>query len=144
MCCFPIIQTLLFCSTKPFLNKLYRLTKLSFCHTLTFSYTQEVFMNSFSLQSNQQVSGMTTLLQIIPTWEIYLLDQKKSRFTIKSFIGDMKLFAGYFPSDTTVGAISTSDINNFLDWLQNGRGIPCSPKSYARRITTIKSFFRWW
>ena len=101
-------------------------------------------MNSFSLQSNQQVSGMTTLLQIIPTWEIYLLDQKKSRFTIKSFIGDMKLFAGYFPSDTTVGAISTSDINNFLDWLQNGRGIPCSPKSYARRITTIKSFFRWW
>jgi integrase/recombinase XerD len=55
----------------------------------------------------------------------------------------MGLFAGYFPSDKTIGSITTSDINNFLDWLQNGRGVPCSPKSYSRRITTIKSFFRW-
>jgi site-specific recombinase XerD len=85
----------------------------------------------------------STLLQTIPQWETYLHDQKKSRFTIKSFIGDMELFAGYFPSDKTINDVSTNDINNFLEWIQKRRGIPCSPKSYARRITTIKSFFRW-
>ena len=100
-------------------------------------------MNSFSSQPYQQSSGIYTLMQTIPLWEIYLLDQKKSHFTIKSFLGDIKLFAGYFSSDKTIATISTSDISNFLDWLQNGRGIPCSPKSHARRITTIKSFFRW-
>ena len=100
-------------------------------------------MNSISSQSSTQISVASTLLQTIPLWEIYLRDQKKSHFTIKSFVGDMQLFAGYFPSHKTIGSITTSDIHNFLDWLQNGRDIPCSPKSYARRITTIKSFFRW-
>jgi integrase/recombinase XerD len=27
--------------------------------------------------------------------------------------------------------------------MQNERGVPCSPKTLARRITTTKSFFRW-
>ena len=27
--------------------------------------------------------------------------------------------------------------------MQNGRGVPCSPKTLARRITSIKAFFRW-
>jgi integrase/recombinase XerD len=42
-----------------------------------------------------------------------------------------------------VGSVTTRDLNNFLHWLQNGRGVPCSPKSLARRITSIKAFFRW-
>lgn len=100
-------------------------------------------MNSISAQSNVSISGNSTLLQTIPQWQIFLQDQKKSRFTVKSFIGDMELFAGFFPSDKVIGSISSGDINNFLDWLQNGRGVACSPKSYARRITTLKSFFRW-
>jgi len=27
--------------------------------------------------------------------------------------------------------------------MQKGRGVPCSPKTLARRITSIKAFFRW-
>jgi integrase/recombinase XerD len=27
--------------------------------------------------------------------------------------------------------------------MQTGRGVPCSPKTLARRITSIKAFFRW-
>jgi site-specific recombinase XerD len=27
--------------------------------------------------------------------------------------------------------------------MRTGRGVPCSPKTYARRITSIKAFFRW-
>ena len=42
-----------------------------------------------------------------------------------------------------VGEIGTKNLNDFLDWLLNERGVPCSPKSYARRVTTLKVFFGW-
>ncbi|KAF0112099.1 MAG: hypothetical protein FD147_366 [Chloroflexi bacterium] len=85
----------------------------------------------------------TTLLPAIRSWEIFLYDQGRSRYTIKAFIGDMNLFVSFFPPDMTIGNITMNDINRFLDWLQKERGIPCSPKSLSRRITSIKSFFRW-
>jgi integrase/recombinase XerD len=34
-------------------------------------------------------------------------------------------------------------LNNFLDWMQHHRGVPCSPKTLARRITSLKAIFRW-
>jgi integrase/recombinase XerD len=70
-------------------------------------------------------------------------DQGRSLFTIKAFLGDLNLFAGYFSPDTTIGSITTVDINRFLDWLQHERNVPCSPKTLSRRITSIKSFYRW-
>ncbi len=85
----------------------------------------------------------TPFLPAIRSWEVFLRDQGRSNFTIKAFIGDLNLFAGYFPVDTTIGNITTNEINNFLDWLQTGRNVPCSPKSLSRRITSIKAFFRW-
>lgn len=63
--------------------------------------------------------------------------------TIKSFVSDIRLLARYLGVGQPVGAVSTRDLNNFLQWLQHGRGVPCSPKSYARRVTALKSFFKW-
>jgi integrase/recombinase XerD len=70
-------------------------------------------------------------------------DQGNSIHTIKAFQGDLKLLASYLPPDRGIGSISTQDLNNFLGWLQNGRGVPCSPKTLSRRITSLKAFFRW-
>ncbi len=89
------------------------------------------------------ITSQTPLLPTIRSWELYLQDQGKSPYTIKAFLGDLQLLANYLPPDRAVGAISTRDLNNFLNWLQNGRGVPCSMKSLARRITSIKAFFRW-
>lgn len=89
------------------------------------------------------ITSQTPLLPAIRSWEIYLLDQGKSPYTVRAFQNDLQLLAGYLPPDRAVGAISTRDLNNFLNWLQQGRGVPCSPKTLARRITSIKSFFRW-
>lgn len=89
------------------------------------------------------ITSETALAPALQSWEVYLHDQGRSLFTIKAFRGDMKLFASFFPANTTVGSISTDDINRFLDWLENGRGVNCSPKSLSRRITSIKAFFRW-
>lgn len=85
----------------------------------------------------------TRLTPAIQAWQMYLADQGRSHFTIKAFIGDLNLLAGYFPPDTTIGSITTSDINRFLEWMQKERSVPCSPKSFSRRITSIKAFFRW-
>jgi site-specific recombinase XerD len=55
------------------------------------------------------------------------------------------LLSRFLPPDKNIGEITDRDISHFIEWVNNGRekGIPCSPKSLARRITTIKSFFRW-
>jgi len=85
----------------------------------------------------------TPLIPAINAWSIFLEDQGRSPHTIKAFTADIKLLGKYLPPDRPIGSISLLEINNFLDWMKNGRGIPCSPKTFARRITSIKSFFRW-
>lgn len=89
------------------------------------------------------LTDQTPLIPAINAWEIYLADQGKSPHTIKAFRADMRLLASFLPPDRNIGKISTTDLNNFLRWMQTGRGVPCSPKTLARRITSIKAFFRW-
>ena len=96
---------------------------------------------------SQDISAhITAQSQLSPTiyaWQIYLTDQGRSPHTVKAFTADFNLLASYLPPDRTLGSISTTDLNNFLDWMQTGRGVSCSPKTLSRRITSIKSFFRW-
>ncbi len=97
--------------------------------------------------ANQTVTAHITdqnlLIPTIKAWRLYLDDQGNSIHTIKAFSADLRLLASYLPPDRSLGKISTSELNNFLEWLQHGRGVPCSPKTLARRITSIKAFFRW-
>jgi integrase/recombinase XerD len=96
-----------------------------------------------SIAPEIHITSDTVLLPAIRSWELFLADQGRSRFTLKAFIGDLNLFASYFSPETTIGNITSTEINRFLEWLQKDRGVPCSPKSLSRRITSIKSFFRW-
>lgn len=89
------------------------------------------------------ITSSTPLLPAINSWEMFLMDQGRSPYTIKAFKGDLQLLASFLPPDATVGSTTTTEINHFLKWLETGRGVPCSPKSLSRRITSIKSFFRW-
>lgn len=79
----------------------------------------------------------------IKGWKIFLQDQGKSPHTVKAFLADVRLLKKYLPEKYTIGATTTEQINDFLDWMQDGRGVPCSPKTLARRITSVKAFFRW-
>jgi integrase/recombinase XerD len=89
------------------------------------------------------ISSKTLLQPALLGWEMFLNDQGRSPHTVKAFMADMRLVASYLPPDQTLGGISTKDLDNFLEWMQKGRGVPCSPKTLARRITSIKAFFRW-
>lgn len=89
---------------------------------------------------------ITTNSLLIPTinaWRIYLDDQGNSLHTVKAFTADLRLLAAYLPPDRPLGDINTTDLNSFLAWMQSARGVPCSPKTLSRRITSIKAFFRW-
>ena len=55
----------------------------------------------------------------------------------------MRLAAKFLGSGRPINDISTHDLKNYLDWMLNKRQVPCSPKTYARRITSMKSFYRW-
>jgi site-specific recombinase XerD len=89
------------------------------------------------------ITPSTPLLPALRAWELYLADQGRSIYTVKAFLGDVQLLANYLAPDRNLGSITTRDLNAFLEWLQAGRGVPCSPKSLARRITSVKAFFRW-
>jgi integrase/recombinase XerD len=91
------------------------------------------------------IDQKSTLPVAIRYWEIFMRDQGRSDFTIKAFLGDMKLLQKFLPTDVIIGSITTNDLNRFINWLENGRGkgISCTPKSLSRRITALKSFFRW-
>jgi integrase/recombinase XerD len=94
---------------------------------------------------NPHINSSFFLPATMKIWDIYLQDQNKSEYTIKAFMGDLGLLIEFLPPDVSIGNISTEDLNRFINWLKNGRGrgIPCSAKSLSRRITTLKSFFRW-
>jgi integrase/recombinase XerD len=93
--------------------------------------------------SISNITAQTPLVPAVTVWRYYLEDQGKSPHTVKAFLADVLLLASYLPPDRHLGEISTNELNNFLQWMQNSRGVPCSPKTLARRITSIKAFFRW-
>lgn len=83
----------------------------------------------------------TPLNEAIQAYETHLKLGGSSPNTIKSFRSDLRLLARYAGSQTPIGQFSTQNLNDFLHWILFERGVPCSPKSYARRVTTLKSFF---
>jgi site-specific recombinase XerD len=89
------------------------------------------------------ITANTTIMPAVTAYEFFLNDQGRSPYTVKAFLSDLRLMANYFPPDRNISNITTADLNNYFEWMDKGRDVPCSPKTLARRITTTKSFFRW-
>jgi len=85
----------------------------------------------------------TPLASAVSSWEMFLADQGRSPNTIKAFLSDVRLLLSFLPKNTTIGKVTTKDINRFVDWMEKEREVPSSPKTLARRITSVKSMFRW-
>jgi integrase/recombinase XerD len=89
------------------------------------------------------INAKTLLPAAIKGWEMFLVDQGRSPNTVKAFLSDISLLTQYLPPDKGIGAVTTEDLNRFFNWMEKDRGVPCSPKTLSRRITSVKSFFRW-
>ena len=96
-----------------------------------------------SASPSAHISAQSLLVPTLRAWRYFLEDQGSSPHTIKAFMAALRLLAAYMAPDRPLGAFTTTNLNTFLEWMQKGRGVPCSPKTLARRITSIKAFFRW-
>lgn len=90
-----------------------------------------------------KMSSDVSLQAALGAFENHMRDEGFSLNTRKAFASDIRLLGKYLGIGQSVGEIGTKNLNDFLDWLLNERGVPCSPKSYARRVTTLKVFFGW-
>jgi site-specific recombinase XerD len=93
--------------------------------------------------SGSELTPQSTLGVASERFRGHMFQQEYAENTVKSFLGDLRILGRYLEGDPPVGQISTKDLQAFLHWLQHERGKPCSPKSYARRLTTLKVFFAW-
>jgi len=93
--------------------------------------------------SPPRVRGDTGLAAAIVAWGEALASAGRSDHTVRAFTADLRLVAEHLGAGMSVAAIGTHDLKNFLEWMLHRRGVPCSPKTYARRVTSVKAFFRW-
>lgn len=99
--------------------------------------------------SSPQLAADASIMAAISGYEKYLADEAVhkntglplSPNTQKAFLSDIRLLGEYLGIGQPVSAVGTSNLNDFLNWLQNERGIPCSRKSYSRRVKSLKHFF---
>jgi integrase/recombinase XerD len=89
------------------------------------------------------ISKYTPLGATFEHFRQFLLKEGKSPHTVKAFIGDMTLLAEHSDANTAISKYTSTSLNDYLDWMENRRGVPCSRKTYARRVTTLKVYFKW-
>jgi integrase/recombinase XerD len=90
-----------------------------------------------------ELSPQSSLRTAMEAFQSYMHQRNFSPHTIDAFNSDLDILAGFVGVGTAIGGVSTHDLNAFVRWLTGGRGVPCSPKSLARRVTTLKVFFGW-
>jgi site-specific recombinase XerD len=89
------------------------------------------------------LNARSSLRAAVGAFEVHMERQGFAENTIKAFLSDLNILAEFSGVGTAIGDISTQDLNHFAGWLVHGRGVPCNPKSLARRVTTLKVFFGW-
>src|SRR5512139_3699854 len=85
----------------------------------------------------------SSLATAIALFHGHMIRQGFSDNTVKAFQADLRLFSRYVGSNHAIGKIGQANLEEFLTWMRTLRGVPCSPKTYARRMTTLKVFFGW-
>ena len=91
----------------------------------------------------KSIDSNSSLAAAASAYYDHMVRQGFSEHTVKAFAGDLRLLQKYFGPSIVISKFGTKDLNDFLTWLLHYRGVPCSPKSYARRVTTLKNFFGW-
>ena len=97
----------------------------------------------FLPQQEAEINRHTPLSATLPLFQQHLQRSGKSGYTLRAFTSDLGLLAQHARADLPPGDFTTERLHEFLVWLEYGRGVPCSRKSWARRVTTLKVYFAW-
>ncbi|HXF68878.1 MAG TPA: site-specific integrase [Thermoflexus sp.] len=100
-------------------------------------------LSLFDQTRKPDLAPETPLAQARHAFESYLRESDYSKHTVYFFTHDLRLLGQCLGEERPIGAIGLKDLHDFVDWLRRRRGVPCSPKSLRRRITSVKAFFRW-
>jgi len=109
------------------------------------SETQSDLFAEGALPPQQNKLGITsesTLPAVLRAFEQHMQEEGFARNTVKAFASDVRLLYSFL-EDMPINEIGTADLNKFMNWLVYERGVPCSKKTYARRVTTLKVMFAW-
>lgn len=90
-----------------------------------------------------KLAAHSTLARAVDEYREHIENGKLSPHTVKSFMYDLNILMEFATPTRPIGQIAYRDLENFIDWLLHGRGVPCNAKSLSRRITTLKAFFKW-
>lgn len=96
-----------------------------------------------SVEDSSRLGPNASLRAALGGFEGHMQREGFAENTVKAFLSDLGILGEYVGMGTAIGSISTRDLNRFTHWLVHERGVPCSPKSLARRVTTLKVFFGW-
>jgi integrase/recombinase XerD len=95
------------------------------------------------LRGQPVLDPSTPLESAIAAWLDHLRKQDTSWHTLQAFSCDLNILLEYVDAKEPLNKVTTAQLNKFLDWMRNERGKPCSDKTYGRRVTSLKAFFRW-
>lgn len=95
----------------------------------------------FSSDTHHALTRHSTLAEALGPFQEHLRLEGKSTHTIEAFSSDLRLAIEFFGGDMVLNDFTTPKLERFMEWIEFGRGVPCSRKSYARRVTTLKVFF---
>lgn len=95
------------------------------------------------LASRQPLEPQSSLAVALGAFDEQLAAEGKTIHTRRAFASDLRLLARCLGAERALSAIGTEDLNRYLTWLLQSRSQPCRPKTYARRVTTLKVFFAW-
>jgi site-specific recombinase XerD len=94
-------------------------------------------------KEGRALTANSTLHRALEAYHARMQNQDLSIHTIRAFDSDLRLLARFLGARKLIGDISSTQLQDFLKYLQYERGVPCKPKSLARRLTTLKVFFSW-
>jgi site-specific recombinase XerD len=90
-----------------------------------------------------ELTRQASLRAAVVAFERHMRQQGFSENTLKAFVSDLSILIQFTGAGVAIGDVSTQTLNRFVEWLRHERGVPCNPKSLARRVTTLKVFFGW-
>lgn len=93
--------------------------------------------------STDDLDGAAALSATFELFADHLRANGKTEHTINAFLGDMRLLAEYAGGELPIGQLRSSLLVDFLHWMEHERGLPCSRKTYARRVTSLKVYCKW-
>jgi integrase/recombinase XerD len=94
-------------------------------------------------EQKPKLAPTASIQAALGVFEEHMRDEGFAINTIKAFASDVRLLGKFLGMGQPIGEIGTKNLNDFLHWLVHDRGVPCGPKSYERRVTTLKVMFSW-